>query len=608
MIQLHIKNRYLFFWDIFLSFLSYALIICLVEPLPHFGSRFMEALPLISTIALVYSFFLLLFHLYQVDWLYAGVKEHQHLLTACFLAGIISVLFDSFIFQTIFSLKENIAAVFGASALICFSRYFIRMLCKLHNTHPSGNGKRVLIIGAGRLAVTLLRDFYENDRLHYTVVGLIDDSMHKARQRICGTQVLGTRHDIARICQEQKVEEIIFAIYNISAKDKTEILDICSATGKKVKILPGMEAMLHGINPMRQIRQIDIEDLLEREPIVLDNRMIQRDIYGKVVLVTGGGGSIGSELCRQIIKYQPSHLIILDIYENTTYELQNDLEESFPEQKISVIIASVRDRERMRQIFETYRPEIVFHAAAHKHVPLMEYSPGEAIKNNVFGTYNIALCALECGTRRFVMISTDKAVNPTNVMGATKRMCEMVVEAMQQKGTTDFVAVRFGNVLGSNGSVIPRFKKQIAAGGPITVTHPEITRFFMTIPEAAQLVLQAASYAKGGEIFVLDMGNPVRIYDLAQKMIHLSGLKPDEDIEIKFTGLRPGEKLYEELLMMEEGLQKTAHSKIFVGKQLEISPEVLKEKLEKLAAVSADDVEHIKKVLAEVVPTYQYQK
>ncbi|MBQ7037350.1 MAG: polysaccharide biosynthesis protein [Clostridia bacterium] len=608
MIKLHIKNRHLCLADILVCFMSYAMILALiVSASAEFHHVFLKALPLIVTSTFIFVFVLLLAHLYQVDWLYAGVKEHFTLLLSCFLASTVSFLLNIFVFKVL-HFKITLAALFSASALICFIRYAVRLVCKLQTASFVGDGTRILVVGAGNLAVTLLRSIAENDRLHYTVVGLVDDNPQKARQRIYGAHVLGTRNDIVRICEEKKVEEIVFAICNLPSKDKTEILDICSSTGKKVKVVHGMEQLLLGSDPLKRIRELDIEDLLDRDPIVLDNQLIQQDIFGKVVLVTGGGGSIGSELCRQIIKYRPEHLIILDVYENTTYELQNDLEEKFPSQKISVLIASVRDQKRMEQIFDHYRPEIVFHAAAHKHVPLMEYSPGEAIKNNVFGTYNTALCAKKYGARRFVMISTDKAVNPTNVMGATKRMCEMIVESFEDTCETDFVAVRFGNVLGSNGSVIPRFKKQIAAGGPVTVTDPEITRFFMTIPEAAQLVLQAAAYAKGGEIFVLDMGKPVKIYDLARKMIHLSGLKPDVDIPIQFTGLRPGEKLYEEILMAEEGLEKTAHSKIFVGKQVKISTETLNEKLRALEKVSDESAEKIKEILASVVPTYRYRK
>lgn len=351
--------------------------------------------------------------------------------------------------------------------------------------------------------------------------------------------------------------------------------------------------------------EIEPEQLLERAPIELDNQRIDGDIRGKRILVTGAGGSIGSELCRQIIKYAPELLICLDVYENSVYDLENELSEKYPHQKIKILIASIRDKARIKKIFDKYKPHTVFHAAAHKHVPLMEFSPGEAIKNNVFGTYNLATAAEECDVGRFVMISTDKAVNPTNVMGASKRMCEMIVQAMSKLGKTEFVTVRFGNVLGSNGSVIPRFHKQILSGGPVTVTHPDIIRFFMTIPEAAQLVLEAASYAKGGEIFILDMGDPVKIDDLAKKMIRLYGLEPNKDIDIVYTGLRPGEKLYEELLMNEEGLEKTAHSKIFVGHQIDIGIAEITQKLSALEAIVNEEPETIKLAMTKVVPTYK---
>lgn len=366
-----------------------------------------------------------------------------------------------------------------------------------------------------------------------------------------------------------------------------------------------MEALFSGKLGIDSVRNLRIDDLLEREPIQLENKLIAKDIGGKTVLVTGGGGSIGSELCRQIAKYKPEKLLILDVYENAAYDLQNELRDMFPQLNQSVLIASVRDEKRMEEIFQTYRPHIVFHAAAHKHVPLMEYSPGEAVKNNVFGTLHAAQCADRFGVEKFVMISTDKAVNPTNVMGATKRVCEMIVQAFAKTSRTEFAAVRFGNVLGSNGSVIPLFQKQIEKGGPVTVTHPDIIRYFMTIPEAAHLVLQAASFAKGGEIFVLDMGEPVKIYDLAKKMILLAGFEPEKEIPITFTGLRPGEKLYEELLMSEEGLENTQHSKIFVGKPMDISHDELEEKLNRLQkALETQMAETIKKALEEVVPTY----
>lgn len=601
-----IRNRYLFFMDLILTVIAFAAMIIFVFPTATLRGHLMGGIDLIAVTALVYVIILGAFSVYNTDWVRAAHKDYIRLMLACILAAVISVVLGEYFATDVFFLKFNIAANLAVTALICALRFAIRIVYKIILELAAGSGKRILIIGAGSLALVLMRDILENDDLNYSVVGLIDDDPQKKNERMYGSKVLGNRHDIVRICKEMNVDEIIFAIYTIDNKQKTEILDICSKTGKKVKILPGVEASLNSNNKLKKIREINIEDLLDRDPISLDNKLIEDDICGNVVLVTGGGGSIGSELCRQIVKYKPSKLIILDIYENTTYELQNELEEEYPEQDMAVLIASVRDKERLNEIFEEYRPDIVFHAAAHKHVPLMEFSPAEAIKNNIFGTYNTACCATEYGVKRFVMISTDKAVNPTNVMGASKRVCEMIVQTLQSLGKTEFVAVRFGNVLGSHGSVVPRFTKQIEAGGPITVTHPEITRFFMTIPEAAQLVLQAAAYAKGGEIFVLDMGQPVKIYDLAKKMISLSGYRPDIDIEIKFSGLRPGEKLYEELLMNEEGLTKTRHSKIFVGQPIDITMDDLNYKLEKLSAALVDENADIKAVMADVVPTYQY--
>lgn len=600
-----LRNRHLFIVDFILCMAGYAFMIAFLFKLSQFKFYFSNNIDFISMTAVIYISYLTLFSVYNTDWIHAGHRNYTSLLTACvcaaFTSVFIGIILDSFFLK--FTIISNIAII----AALCGIRFLLRIMYKLVAEHNLGNGKRTLIIGAGRLSIMLLRDMLENDKLHYDIVGLIDDDKDKKGMRIYGTKVLGTRNDISRICEELDVEEIIFAIYSITPKQRAELLDICSDTGKKVKILPGVEQTLTGSNQLKQIREINIEDLLEREPIQLDNELIENDIKGKTVLVTGGGGSIGSELCRQILRYSPERLIILDIYENTTYEVQNELEEAYPEQKIDVLIASVRDKERLDKIFEHYHPDIVFHAAAHKHVPLMEFSPGEAIKNNVFGTYNTALCASQHNVKRFVMISTDKAVNPTNIMGASKRMCEMIVQTLQKQSNTEFVAVRFGNVLGSHGSVVPRFTKQIAAGGPVTVTHPEITRFFMTIPEAAQLVLQAAAYAEGGEIFVLDMGQPVKIYHLAKKLITLSGFKPDEDIKIEFTGLRPGEKLYEELLMDEEGLLKTAHSKIFVGQPIDITPQELDMKLKLLSDSLNDDSADLKSVMATVVSTYSYQ-
>ena len=600
-----IRNRYLFVTDIILCFLAYSAVLAVIFPISQFDAHVMESLSFIIITAVIYCSVMFALKLYYIDWVYAGVKDYVLLLSSCIIAAFLSVLAESFIDSEYFYLKNNLTANFWVTAFLCASRFVIRIIYDMIFFSSKSKNKRTLIIGAGALGISLIRNIHNSSKLDYNVVGLIDDDPEKRGLRIHGVHVVGNRSDIIRVCEERHIDEIIFAINSVDPIQKTEILDICSQTGKKVKILPATEDVLNDSDKARRIREINVEDLLERAPIVLDNELIKSDIVGKVILVTGGGGSIGSELCRQILKYSPEKLIIFDIYENTTYEVQNELNETYPESSIEVLIGSIRDKKRLEEVFEKYRPNIVFHAAAHKHVPLMEDSPREAIKNNVFGTYNTALCAEKYGVSKFVMISTDKAVNPTNVMGATKRMCEMIVQTLQKNGKTEFVAVRFGNVLGSHGSVIPLFKKQIDEGGPITVTHPEITRFFMTIPEAAQLVLQAASYAKGGEIFVLDMGNPVKIYDLARKMINISGLVPDKDIEIKFTGLRPGEKLYEELLLSEEGIQKTTHSKIFVGKPTDMTIDDLEQKLSALNDALECDNNKVKEIIAEVVPTYK---
>ena len=405
--------------------------------------------------------------------------------------------------------------------------------------------------------------------------------------------------------QHHKISKIIFAIPSCSAKTRKEILDICTTTGCEVQLLPGIYQMVNGEVSVSKLRNVDPQDLLGREPIKVNTEEIVGYVSGKVVLVTGGGGSIGSELCRQIAHAEPAQLIILDIYENNAYDIQMELRRKYPELNLLVLIGSVRNTNRVNQIMSLYHPDLVFHAAAHKHVPLMEDSPNEAIKNNVLGTYKMAQAAAKYGVRRFVLISTDKAVNPTNIMGASKRLCEMVVQMMNRQSETEFVAVRFGNVLGSNGSVIPLFKKQIEAGGPVTVTHPDIIRYFMTIPEAVSLVLQAGYYARGGEIFILDMGEPVKIDTMARNMIRLSGYEPDVDIKVEYTGLRPGEKLYEELLMKEEGLQETENKLIHIGKPIEMDDEKFREQLERLSKASKLEVSNMKDIVAEIVPTYK---
>lgn len=470
----------------------------------------------------------------------------------------------------------------------------------------NGSCKRVLVVGAGGAGALVANEYKKNPQYKKKVVAFVDDSWIKKGIYVSGIKVLGDRYDIPTVVENQRIEEIIIAISELNEVELKKILDECKKTTAQVKIMPGVSEVIDGKFSVKKIRDVDVEDLLGREPIKLDFSGISSYIENKVIMVTGGGGSIGSELCRQIARFNPKELIIFDIYENNAYDLQNELLRKYENLSLKTLIGSVRDRKRLNSIFREYRPQVVFHAAAHKHVPLMEDSPGEAIKNNVLGTLNTAELASEYGVERFVLISTDKAVNPTNVMGATKRMCEMVIQSIDKESDTEFVAVRFGNVLGSNGSVVPLFKKQIAEGGPVTLTHKDITRYFMTIPEASQLVLQAGAYAKGGEIFVLDMGEPVKIYDLAENLIRLSGYIPNEEIEIKVTGLRPGEKLYEELLMDEEGLSETPHKKIFIGKPGEFKLERVKNNINTLLdVVKLGSKEKLREKLQEVVPTYK---
>lgn len=523
------------------------------------------------------------------------------------------VILIKFLFKApLMGYKEVVFATILIAVAIVSYRVIIRFL--LNEINPiekeRTERKNLLIIGAGEAANEIIKTVKNTMKGYYNIVGLIDDNPNKINYAISGIKILGTRDDIAEICKQYKVDVIFFSISNIDNKNKKEILNICQETGVKIRVLPSIADIIKNKSLLQNLRDVEIEDLLGREPITLANENIGELIKGKSILVTGGGGSIGSELCRQIAKFNPSRLIIFDIYENNLYNIEMELKQNHYDEKFEIvaIVGSVRDKKRLGQVFKKYNPYLVFHAAAHKHVPLMEVSPLEAIKNNVFGTYNVANYADKYSVKRFILISTDKAVNPTNIMGATKRMCEMIIQAFNQKSKTEFAAVRFGNVLGSNGSVLPLFKKQISAGGPVTVTHKEITRFFMTIPEAVSLVLQAMSYAKGGEIFVLDMGEPVKIYDLAVSLIKLSGLEPNVDIPIEITGLRPGEKLYEELLMSEEGLQTTAHNKIFIGKPSDITYEQMLKKLGKLEEIIQNEnisVNKIKDTMKQVVPTYK---
>ena len=494
----------------------------------------------------------------------------------------------------------------GSAAMRVSYRLLIQMSAELANRKPK-TVDRVMIIGAGSAAQMLLREFAANPELHARVECLIDDNPGKYRMFLEGVRIVGDRTAIPAMAKRYNINRIVYAISNASPEARKEILNICSTTKCKLQVLPSISQLVSEKVSVSQLKDVEVQDLLGRAPIQVNLEEIYRYIGGKVVLVTGGGGSIGSELCRQIAKSKPQQLVIFDVYENNLYDIQLELRRTHPELNLVALVGSVRNTKRIESVMATYRPDIVFHAAAHKHVPLMEDSPNEAIKNNVLGTYKTATAAARAGVKKFVLISTDKAVNPTNIMGASKRLCEMVVQMMNRRSETDFVAVRFGNVLGSNGSVIPLFKKQIAAGGPVTVTHPDIIRYFMTIPEAVSLVLQAGYYAKGGEIFILDMGQPVRIADMARNLIRLSGYEPDVDIKIVYTGLRPGEKLFEELLMKEEGLQSTDNHLIHIGRPIEMDDEQFIAELAELRRACEGEAGDIKEIVERIVPTYRPQ-
>lgn len=607
------RNIYLRIMDIIIIAISYYVAQVIIGNQlvlqPEIGKK------LITTIIMaiiIYGGILEIFKTYKNITRYENGNDYLIYVLACLISCTIMIFFNVIPVVPILDERTNLIASLIIVTSIIGYRVFIRLILNEGTTsrrEREDTRKNVLVIGAGEATKVLLTTIKNSMKDTYKVVGLIDDNENKLNYAISGNKILGTRYDIPRICKENNVEVIFFTISNISPDDRRKILEICQETGCKVRILPGTKELIKDKPLIQSFRDVQIEDLLGRDPIKLDNKNIGKLIENKVVLVTGGGGSIGSELCRQIIKFKPSKLVIVDIYENNLYDIEQELKFNYPDMKIDAIVASVREKHRLNEIFEQYHPYLVFHAAAHKHVPLMETSPLEAIKNNVFGTYNTVKCADEYGVKRFILISTDKAVNPTNIMGATKRLCELIIQAKNKVSKTEYAAVRFGNVLGSNGSVVPLFKKQIAKGGPVTVTHKEITRFFMTIPEAVSLVLQAMSGAKGGEIFVLDMGEPVKIYDMAIKLIKLSGLEPNVDIQIKVTGLRPGEKLYEELLMAEEGLTETKHDKIHVARPSDIDMEKLEANLAKLQHLldntNNEQKDEIKDVISEVVPTYR---
>lgn len=576
------------------------------EVAPDFLTSIRSFLGINILLTLIIFYF---FRLYHSMWAFAGEMELQNLVLACLAASVVNgvgvnlfrvsgkAVPDSYYFLYFFFLLSFLFA----------SRFSYRFLrSRKHKMQNKKNSISVMIIGAGEAGNTIIKEIVGSNYSTMVIRCIIDDDRRKWGQFIQGIKVVGGRDKIVESADLYGIDEIFLAIPSASRTQIREILEVCKETNCKLRSLPGLYQLVNGEVNVSKLRDVEVEDLLGREPIRVDLDSILGYVQNKVVLVTGGGGSIGSELCRQVAMHKPRQLVIFDIYENNAYDIQQELKEKFPELNLVVLIGSVRNTNRINAVFETYKPDIVYHAAAHKHVPLMEDSPNEAVKNNVFGTWKTAMAAAQNNTKKFVMISTDKAVNPTNIMGASKRICEMIIQTFNRHYDTEFVAVRFGNVLGSNGSVIPLFKKQIAAGGPVTVTHPDIIRYFMTIPEAVSLVLQAGAYAKGGEIFVLDMGEPVKILDLAKNLIRLSGYKVDEDIKIVFTGLRPGEKLYEELLMEEEGLQDTDNRLIHIGRPIELDERKFFIQLKKLEEESKSECSDIRPLIREIVPTYHY--
>lgn len=564
-----------------------------------------KASPLTTAVTIL---FFIIFRLYRGIWKYAGVDEFMAIATACLSSTAINTVI-LFVFRNTFNLlfpkSYSLIYFIFLLASITTLRFSYRFAGKVKtNIRQSNKLDRVMIIGAGRSGASVLREMQTSPHSKGHVICMLDNDPKKIGKYIHGIKVVNNCEHIPEIAEKYRIDRIILAIPSATNSQKRFIIDECQKTRCTLSIVPSITQLTNGEVKLEKIRKVEIEDLLGRDSIKVDMSEIKEFISGKTVLVTGGGGSIGSELCRQISKYHPEKLIIFDIYENSAYSVQQELRATHPDLSLEVIIGSVRDIPRVDSLFETYKPDIVYHAAAHKHVPLMEDSPNEAIKNNVFGTYNVANSANKHGVSTFVLISTDKAVNPTNIMGASKRLCEMIIECFAKISDTRFVAVRFGNVLGSNGSVIPLFRKQIARGGPVTVTHKDIIRYFMTIPEAVSLVLQAGYYANGGEIFVLDMGQPVKIDDLARRMIKLSGFEPDVDIKVEYTGLRPGEKLYEELLMSEEGLEKTKNDLIFIGKLSDVDADEFFTKLAYLRDECYLNGDNIRNSVRNLVPTY----
>jgi FlaA1/EpsC-like NDP-sugar epimerase len=600
------KKIYFYIIDVFFFMLAHgaALTLCYISGIPSelLTNFWRDSIVIAAVMATLFQ----LFGLYDSLWQFASVEELISTGIAA-IAGIVVLFFLSLLMHVAY--PHSWYFIF-ALLIMLFNggiRILYRIIRRSLTLVPTSerDAKRILVVGAGEAAAMVLREMNRNPQLGKVPVVMVDDDQAKLGQKIYGVPIKGNRYDIKRLVKEEFIDEIIIAIPTASQKDVRDVVELCKETHSKLQILPALYQLIDGKVSMKKLRDVDVVDLLGREPVNLSYEHIRQYLRGKTVLVTGGGGSIGSELCRQVAAFEPKQLIIFDIYENSSYDIQNELRKKFPNLSLSVEIGSVRDKRRLENLFDKHAIEVVFHAAAHKHVPLMEDNPREAILNNVMGTYNLALTAKARNVDRFLMISTDKAVNPTNIMGASKRIAEMIVQTFNGQSKTEFVAVRFGNVLGSNGSVIPLFRRQIAEGGPVTVTDPEIIRYFMTIPEAVQLVLETGTIAKGGEIFVLDMGDPVKILKLAEDLIKLSGYEPYEEIDIVFTGLRPGEKLYEELLMADEGMDKTENDKIFIGHPPVKSLAQLTEDLDRLEKVVNEDAESIRAAVMSVVPTYQ---
>ncbi len=576
-----------------------------VDSIPvHFRQPIERFMPINILLTLIIFYF---FRLYSSLWAFAGETELQNIVVSCVLSTLVNSIGLQFFKIKTQAVPKSYYFFYLFLLLTCIfsSRFSYRFFRSLkHKQQNKKNLISVMVIGAGEAANLIIKEIVNSNFSTMVIKCIVDDDKGKWGRYIQGIKVVGGRDKIVECADVYDVDEIIVAMPSSSRVEIRNILEICKDTNCKLRSLPGMYQLVNGEVNVSKLRDVEVEDLLGRDPVSVDMNSILGYVQGKRVLVTGGGGSIGSELCRQIASHRPKQLVIVDIYENTIYDVQQELKARFPELDLVVLVASVRNTNRMNYIFTKYRPHIVYHAAAHKHVPLMEDSPTEAVKNNVFGTFKTAQAAAISGVQRFVMISTDKAVNPTNIMGASKRICEMIIQTFDKHYETEFVAVRFGNVLGSNGSVIPLFRKQIAAGGPVTVTHPDIIRYFMTIPEAVSLVLQAGAYAKGGEIFVLDMGEPVKILDLAQNLIKLSGFRVGEDIKIEFTGLRPGEKLYEELLMEEEGMKDTANKMIHIGKPIELDEHEFFVQLKELKDECQIENSDIRPLIRKIVPTY----